>query len=123
MPTLDVSDVISSPEFVTSIQVRRSTQSVASTGMASETVVSTQTIAGVVYPASGSRMVRTPEGEMITGDLSVVTRFQLTEGGGTQQADVVIWKGKEYTVMNTSDFSEFGAGFMLAICVRRSIGL
>jgi hypothetical protein len=42
----------------------------------------------------------------------------LTAGGpaGTTPADLVVWKGARYTVVNVDDYSHFGAGFVAATC-------
>jgi hypothetical protein len=125
MTTLDVTDVLGSPEFQTSFVVHRKNQSVnPANGRAAESYVSgfPSTERGVVYPASGSKMARSPEGESVVADIVVVSKFKLTEGvDGVLQADVVTWNGRDYTVMNTNDYSQYGQGFIEAICVKKTI--
>ena len=121
MPLIDVSDVLDDPDFATTFTVARKTQSIDNFGRASESGTTT-TQTGVVYPASGRNLVRSAEGEMITGDIVVVTKYRLTEGNGaTTQADVIGWGGTTYTVINTNDFSEYGAGFIKATCLKLSL--
>jgi len=121
MPLIDVSQLLHDPDFTTTFVVARGTQTVDSHGRASETrTTSTQT--GVVYPASGNKLIRTPEGENIIGDITIVTQFQLTEGdGASNQADLVTWNGRTYTVVNTNDYSQYGNGFIEAVCIKKTL--
>ena len=120
MPTLDVTRVLDNPRFKTSFQVSRKTQVVGTDGRATETgPPSTQS--GVVLPAEGGKLVRTPEGETAMADIEIVTKFLLTEGGGATQADIVTWKGSDYTVVDTNDFSEYGVGFIQAFCMKKAL--
>lgn len=120
MPTLDVTRVLDNPKFKTSFDVSRKTQVVGNDGRATETG-STSTQSGVVLPAEGGKLVRTPEGETVSADIEIVTKFILTEGTGTTQADIVTWNGDDYTVVDTNDFSEYGVGFIQAYGVKKAL--
>lgn len=125
MPTLDVADIISSPEFQTSFVVSRRIQTVnPATGLAAEVLETgfPQTQFGVVTPASGKRLVRNAEGENVVGDIQVVTKFRLSEGDGSSYSpDIVTWKSQQYWVAAVNDYSEFGAGFIVATCLKKAL--
>ena len=88
--TIDVTELLTDPDFVTSNLVAISrAQSVNDAGRAENTEVRT-TFSGVVFPGTGNMMLRTPDGERVTGDISIVTRHYLTDGiGQGRTADVV----------------------------------
>lgn len=111
---LDVSDLLTDTDFVDTFTVTRNVQTVGDDGLA----VSTSQVysaSGVVQPAS-SRIIRNAEGQIITGEIVVYTRFRLTEGGGDRDADVVTHNGEDYTVISTDDWSRWGKGYIRAVC-------
>lgn len=116
MPDLDVSEILTDPEFLDSTLVCvRSVQTVGTDGIA--VLAQTKTaFAGVVTQDGGEVLRRIAAGERITGSIAVVTRFSLLAGSPTNTADVVQWGGNSYTVSQVSDYSRYGAGFVEAIC-------
>jgi hypothetical protein len=115
MPALDVADVLDDPDFVDSTLVCvRNSQTLGLDGRASDTPVPLP-FAGVVFPASGKQLNRKPDGELITGSISIITRFALLVGAAGLSADVVQWRGNSYTVRAVEDYSHFGAGFAQAV--------
>jgi hypothetical protein len=46
----------------------------------------------------------------------VHSRFLLQAGSDGQDADIVTWNGRSYTVTNVGDWSRFGIGFTAANC-------
>ncbi|KAA2237674.1 hypothetical protein [Salinarimonas soli] len=118
MPLLDVSDLLSDPMFAeeTPIRVRRTLRMVSDRGRAVDDVVEILEIEGVVTQGSGSPLVRAPEGSRILSTITVHSDTRLTTGTDEYDADVVIWGGRDYTVMNAADWSTFGAGFCSATC-------
>ena len=121
--TIDVTDLLSDPDFVMYdlVAVSRA-QSVNNTGRTENTEVRT-TFPGVVFPGTGNMMLRTPDGERVTGDISIVTRHHLTDGiGQGRAADVVEYAGGRYIVKNTFDYSNWGRGFVMAVCDMLPVG-
>lgn len=116
MPLLDASELIGDPDFTQKIMVQRRLLSEDDKGRTSAAASPPFEIEAIVYPASGSRLVPSPEGTMESGDIMVVTKTRLTEGSGQADADIVTIGGLRYTVFNTNDFSAFGAGFIVATC-------
>ena len=73
--------------------------------------------------ASGGRSRVFAAGERVTGDISIVTRYHLTDGiGQGRTADVVEYAGGRYIVKNTFDYSNWGRGFVMAVCDMLPVG-
>ena len=122
MALLDVTDVLTDPDFMdTTLVCVRSTQSVGSNGLSVNNTTSTP-FSGVVTSNSGDILERIATGERVKGSITIHTKFLLTDGGGEEQAaDTVQWKGRDYTVSNVNDYAHFGQGFISAICDLKQI--
>ncbi len=114
MPLLDVTEVLTDPDFVDSLVCSREAQTVGSDGVAVNTNTDS-TFYGVVTAASGNNLVRTPEGAYTKGDIIIVTQFALRTGATGGAADEITWAGKRYTVTQVNDYSRYGAGFIWAV--------
>lgn len=116
MPLLDMSDVLSDPDFLDfSLICTRNAQTVGSDGLA--VIASKQMpFAGVVAATSGQDLRRRSDGEMNVGEISIITKFLLIDGRPGNTADVVTWNGNTYTVTNVEDYSKYGRGFVAATC-------
>jgi hypothetical protein len=116
MPLLDVSDVLDDPDFrEDGILVERNAVAVDDGGMASLGVTN-YTISGVVCSASGSSLMRVPEGERNTDFISLHTKFRLISGEDGNTADVITYMGKRWTVYSINDYTRYGTGFVQALC-------
>jgi hypothetical protein len=113
MPLLDVSEAIEDEYFSDDCLCTRAVQTMGSDGRALNAPV-TLPFCGVVTPASGAELKRIPEGERMSGSISIVTTFVLYSGKSGYSADVVTWNGAAYTVIDVMDYSRFGAGFVQA---------
>lgn len=116
MPLLDVSEVLDDPDFADTVNVTRKTATVDTHGRANFVTSVYPNVVAVVVAASKAELVRTPEGEMTAGDIMVVTKFNLSSGDGAETADIVNWNGRNYTVVQTDDYSRYGVGFVSATC-------
>lgn len=116
MPLLDVSEILSDPDFVdTQLACIRNTQTVNSNGIAVNAQVTTA-FSGVVTQDTGDMLTRLAEGSYVKGSILVHTRFVLTNGNAGIDADIVIWRGRSFTVVDADDYSTYGAGFVCAHC-------
>lgn len=116
MAFLDVSDILTDPDFMnTGLICERNVQTVGSNGIATNVTTSTA-FAGVVTSDNGDLLERNPDGERIKGNLTIHTRFPLDDGSAMNAADIVQWKGRRYTVTVVNDWSHFGRGFIVATC-------
>ena len=98
MPTLDVSDVLMSPEFLdTSLVVTRSVQSVDQDGFPPNTPTHTP-FGGVVTVDRSLEARRMQAGQVIGGAILIITTFRLTNGNTGVDADIVTYRGRDYRV-------------------------
>jgi hypothetical protein len=116
MPLLDVSGILSNPLFADTFSVIRTTQTISSGGLAQFSTQTTTGVSGVVTANTGRSLQRLADGERQADSITVHTTFLLTTGQGTTGADQIVWNGAAYTVVNVSDYSRYGAGFVCAIC-------
>lgn len=121
MPNLDVSDLLTDPDFADKFDVLRTTESVSSGGMVQQSVQTISSVIGVVTPMSDRELSRLPDAERLTGQVMVYTKFRLSDGEGNRTADIVRWADEEYTVVSTDNYSRFGAGFIAARCVLKPV--
>ncbi|WP_267411842.1 head-tail adaptor [Pantoea sp. GM_Pan_4] len=116
MPTLDVTDVLLSPEFLdTTLVVKRSEQTVDNDGFAQNTVTQTQ-FAGVVTVDRSLEAKRMQAGQVINGAILIVTTYRLTSGNTGVDADIVTYRGRDYRVTFVDPYTAYGAGFVQAHC-------
>lgn len=116
MPTLDVSDVLLSPEFLdTSLVCTRAVQSTDADGFTTD-ATSQLPFAGVVTVDKSLENARMEAGQVVRGAILVITKFILTEGTTTNDADVVTYRGRDYRVSFVDYYTEYGAGFIQAHC-------
>lgn len=126
MPFLNVTRVLSNPSFATTFDVIRSLSDVGNDG---ETVIAQTTFPGqigVVTPASSNDLKRMAEAERLTGAITIHTEFRLMAGGklpdGTAAtADIIVWRGRQYSIFLVDDWTEFGAGFVRATATMLSL--
>lgn len=114
--TIDVTELLDDPDFVAGNLVAISrAQAVNNAGRTENTEVRTA-FSGVVFPGTGNLLVRGPDGERVSADMAVVTMHPLSAGSAGNPADEVVWRGSRYTVKSVQDYSNWGAGFVLALC-------
>lgn len=116
MASLDVLDAFD-PSFMDSGLMRiRLTQTVDTNGIASNAAVTTA-FAAVVVPKEGANLVRLPDGSQVHETISVYApRFDLQSQSAGLSADIVTWRGAQYTVKGVDGYAHFGAGFVNATC-------
>jgi galactose-6-phosphate isomerase len=115
MPLLDVSDVLDDPDFADdSLICKRNPQTMGEDGRAISVPVAIP-FSAVVTAMSGEELRRGPDGEYITGSISIITRFTLFSGKTGFSADVIEWNGRSYTIADVQDYSRYGSGFVQAV--------
>lgn len=121
MATLDVSRVINDPRFFDrGLVCIRNTQTINEKGRAVNTPASTP-FSAIVTANDGLKLDRMEDGSIVTGAINVVTRFRLTQGIRSRDADEIVWRGNTYTVLTVKDYRNFGRGFVKAICTLKPL--
>lgn len=122
MPLLDVSDIVLDPDFAEQLTIYRRTQNIDAFGISRpiSTLVSPAPY-GVVLAQDASPLARKEDFQDLEKMIEVHTRFRLRSAsvdsmGVAYQPDFVVWKGNEFLVVAVYDFSNFGVGFIRALC-------
>lgn len=119
MALLDVSEVLTDPDFCDTFPVKRRSEVMGNNGRMSVDTKDMEGV-GVVCVASPSDLRRLPEDQRTGRAISVVTQFRLRASAPDYQPDLVGWQGDFYVVSDIQPYTHFGAGFVQAICTSMS---
>ena len=114
MALIDLTGVVMDPDFADSFIVVRRSQSIASTGRATQTETQEPT-SGSVQAASGKTLELFPELARTSGQVEIYTTTRLRAAAEGRAADDVIWGGLRYTVVGVRSWMNWGAGWNVAI--------
>lgn len=122
MPFLDVTEVLTDPDFCdTSLVCHRQVQTVDEDNFPVNTAQDIP-FSGVVTVDRSLEARRMEAGQNISGAILIVTQFRLTQGQpGTDStprldADIVTYSGRNYRVTFVDPYTRYGAGFVQAHC-------
>lgn len=120
MANVDVSFLVTDPDFADPIKVIRKTQSLNDYGEAVYTE-KTYSLTGVVQPITGEALERLPEGARQNGAVTVWTQFEFQTQATGGHADTLIWKGKRWQALSNAPWTNFGNGYTETICIQEKI--
>ncbi len=116
MPLLDVSDLLTDPDFVDlTLVCTRQAQTIGTDGRATNTGAAIP-FGGVVTMDRGSILNRVAEGSYVTGSILIYTKLSLRMSATGNDADLIAWHGDTFVVVSVGDYSAWGAGFVWAVC-------
>lgn len=116
MPMLDVTEVLTDPDFCdTSLVCHRQIQTMDADNFPVNTPQDIP-FSGVVTVDRSLEAKRMAAGQNINGAILIVTQFRLTQGQPGYDADVVTYSGREYRVTFVDPYTRYGAGFVQAHC-------
>lgn len=118
MPELDVSDVLTDPDFLDQLVCIRTTQGIGPNGVVFAASQQLLQFYGVVTSDRGLLLEREAAGSRIDGSIVVVTKFRLQDGStiASLAADIVQWNNQQWTVVHIDPYTRYGAGFVQALC-------
>jgi hypothetical protein len=120
MPMITLTAALTSPMLADTFSVIRRTQVVGNNGRASTENATIPNLFGPVYPSTPDELRLVPDLSNQEKAITVITNFALrgeSEAEGTQYLpDVVVWKGDNFKVAKLQDWSNYGPGFIFAIC-------
>lgn len=122
MALIDVSELMTDPDFVDQISVIHRAPVVNSLGENSLVETFQDTI-GSVQPASGATLKRLPEGLRTENVNSFWIKGQIISDGKNQYPDLLVFRGHTYEIQLVTDWSNFGAGYCEGTAIRRKISL
>ncbi|CDG95694.1 putative head-tail adaptor [Xenorhabdus bovienii str. puntauvense] len=116
MPFLDVTDVLSDPDFCdTSLTVKRRVISVDSDGFP-KTTDTISPFSGVVTVDRSVEAQLRMSGQVVTGSILIITTERLIAGETGRTGDIVTYQNREYLVKLVDPYTAYGAGFVQAHC-------
>jgi galactose-6-phosphate isomerase len=113
---MDMRDGVLSPELLSSFAVQRREQNDNNYGRAQNTSLWTIPGRGVITATSPDQLVRLPEEQHMSKTIEIVTTFGLQGPSNGLCPDLVFWHGNEYVVQIIDDWSNYGPGFVHAVC-------
>jgi hypothetical protein len=100
-------------EFSDRFDVVRRPETITQTGRSVTSQV-TATAYGTLYPTGDNNLVRQADYELGRRTLTCVTTYRLQQAVQGHQPDLVLYRGNQYVVSSCEDFSQYGAGFVVA---------
>jgi hypothetical protein len=116
MAQIDVSDLLSDPDFVDPIQVITRRPSVNSLGenYLKETTLNS---IGSVQPASFKTVQKLPEAMRVANVSSFWFKGKIQASAPGVYSSILVFHGIRYQVQTVADYSNFGAGYTEGTCV------
>lgn len=116
MPLLDVSDIVSDPDFADRFSVIRRKETVGTDGRATVVEQVFRNVSGVVTAASANDLDRREDYQNMTRSINVVTTFKVQGLVTGYQPDIILWRGTRHLVKHVDAYPQFGRGFVQAEC-------
>lgn len=123
MAKIDVSDLLTDPDFTDKATLIHRAQTVNNKGRAAltETIV-TPPITVVVQNIDTEILEKYPDLATLSDKITVWYRGVLTAESVNGYSDVVVWKGDRYLVKYVDeDYMNFGKGWTKAVCVLEKV--
>lgn len=110
MATLDVSDVLTCPEFTDNYIIQRNVETIDINGRSVTTPTKIKSF-GVVTMAGAKDLQRLADYEVLDRVIKITTKTQLQGEVKNAQPDIIIWRGNNYVVKDIKLYPQFGQGF------------
>lgn len=116
MAQIDVSELLSDPDFVDAIQLISRTSR---TDLLGENILRESTLdsIGCVQPASGRVISRLPEALRVANVSSFWFKGTIVASAPGKYSSVLVFKGQRYQVQSVQDWTNWGAGWTEGTCV------
>jgi hypothetical protein len=116
MPLLDVTELLTDPDFMDLFDVIRRLEVPGANGVMTTQDTTYKGVGGVVTASTPSDLERAEDYQTMTRSISVVTKFQLQGEVTGYQPDIVVWRGTYHIVKHVAPYPHFGAGFVEVEC-------
>jgi len=117
MAGIDITELLTDPDFCDQVQIVRRTKTVNNFGEGVLTSASPVNATMVVQPASGDILKKLPEGAVLTEYIQVWFRGSLSLQTVNGYSDIIVWQGRRFECYTPDDFSNYGAGYVSALCI------
>lgn len=117
MGSVDVSDLLSDPDFVDPMTLIHRVSDVNCLGENKLKECGVGTF-GSIQPASGKTLQRLPEAFRVANVMSFWVKGKIISDGSHQYPDILVFKGSRFAVQTTFDWTNWGEGWCEGTCVR-----
>lgn len=116
MSRIDVTELLTDPDFVDQMQVISRVPQINSLGENS-LVETTKDTVGSIQPSSGKEVQRLPEALRISNVMTFWFKGEIVTSEPGKYTDVLVFKGKRFQVLMVYDWTQWGAGWSEGVCV------
>jgi len=117
MALIDVTQLLTDPDFTDTVQLIRRAKDVNDFGEGVLTEADPVDAKMVVQPATGDDLKKMPEGSVFTEMIKVWFKGELRLQTVDGYSDIIVARGRRFECYKPDDFSNYGAGYMAAICI------
>lgn len=117
MPSLDVSEVLLSPEFASRVRVIRRNETIDANGRATSTPTIFDGVVAVITTSPPGNSDNRDDAQMMPRSIKIRTIFRLRGVGPGINPDLVVADGITYTVNSILPWTKFGRGFTSATAI------
>jgi galactose-6-phosphate isomerase len=121
MPMLNVTPAVTSLIMQDRADVYQRCEVVNGFGESTTARKLTSKVPCIIWPGGQNKLDRRPEAQSTEKVIEMVSRFAFNMASDGKQADVIAWRGDEYTVTSVADYSQYGAGFTQAMAMKRPV--
>lgn len=117
MANIDVTELLTDPDFSDAIDVTRRVQTVGVDGVAVIAPTPVLGVVAVVQPGGKDALVRVPDAGNPDDWIVAYTTQQLVahDLAAGRYGDLLTWRGREYQVALVDDWSNYGANYVKAL--------
>ena len=122
MANIDVSFLLSDPDFVDTFTLVTRGYTIGPAGESTLTETGSADVVGSVQSGSTDDLVISPPGARLSDIITVYYAGELSVERVNGYSDLIIWKGRRYTVQDIDgDWNNYGTGYTKALCVLEQI--
>lgn len=118
MGSIDVTDLLTDPDFVDPVTLIHRESFVDDFGENKLKEMGISTV-GSVQPISGKTLQRLPEAFRVANVASFWIKGKIVSDGCCKYPDLIVFKGSRYAVQMIFDWSNWGEGYCEGTCVRQ----
>lgn len=118
MALIDVSELLSDPDFIDPFQVIRRSATVDSKGKNILTESAPIDVEGSVQAGDGDTLKRLPDGAQLSSTITIYTQTPIYADPVGGYGDIILWKGQRYQVENSMPWDNYGGGYFRVDCIQ-----
>jgi galactose-6-phosphate isomerase len=114
MPTIDMSEVLLSPEFMDTVTIYRRTQQVSDFGEMTTVNKPFYNVGVVVTTTPPNALLRGEDEQNEPNTFTIISTFRLQGPTTNTQPDLVLYLGNQFIIDSVEEYTRYGSGFVEA---------